>query len=291
MKRRIFTTLAGLLALISIAATLIVKISEFPAVTTPSDTDLFLLASGSTNKNVTFANLRNALGGSSTNVVNNLYSTNVYSTTNYYTVGKGGKLIVTNGITPLDVTASSLLRVDSNQKIAATTVGTGLSFDGTTLSASSSGGGSALYVNGTSVTNANFKDGAFIVIDTVATTNLSVRPLATVTTLTWSGTNLVGMDLAASKVFKITLTNSAFFATSTFANLPTTSQYAEWVLMVQEDSTGGYFLNFTNSTIAWAEGVQPVKTTNANAIDYYYFHTDLSTNSTLVGNMNQNVHR
>src|SRR2546421_10723564 len=78
MKRKLlFRATAVVLAIASLAATLVVKISEFPAVTTPADTDLLLLASGATNKNITFANLRNAIGGSSGTAVNNIYATTI----------------------------------------------------------------------------------------------------------------------------------------------------------------------------------------------------------------------
>lgn len=67
--------------------------------------------------------------------------------TNGITLGTGGTNLAvtggitadngafTNGVTIYDVTASKLLRTDSNKKLSAVTIGTGITFDGTTLAA------------------------------------------------------------------------------------------------------------------------------------------------------------
>lgn len=113
-----------------------------------------------------------------------------------------------------------------------------------------------------------------------------------VTTLGWSGTNLTGFNCATNgATFKVTLTNNAFLGTSTFSNLPDTSTMKQWTLLVQEDSTGGWVLNATNTVVAAADGVFPQVWTNANGITWYYFHTDLTTNNTLAVIANVNVHR
>jgi len=56
----------------------------------------------------------------------------------------GGAIFEPGGITNKGVTASSIIRTDANQKEAPVTVGTGLSFDGTTLSATAGGGGNVI---------------------------------------------------------------------------------------------------------------------------------------------------
>src|SRR5437763_939266 len=105
MKRKIlFRATAVILAIASLAATIVVKISEFPAVTTPADTVLLLLASGATNKNITFANLRGALGGSASVPANNYYSTNVSVTNlNVQNITLKGKSIAETYVNATDI--------------------------------------------------------------------------------------------------------------------------------------------------------------------------------------------
>src|SRR2546423_2740782 len=105
MKRKLlFRVTAVVLAIASLAATIVVKISEFPAVTTPADTDLLLLASGATNKNITFANFRNAIGGTSGTAVNNIYVTNISVTNiNVQNVTLKGKSIAETYVNATDV--------------------------------------------------------------------------------------------------------------------------------------------------------------------------------------------
>jgi len=62
-------------------------------------------------------------------IVSNLYSTNIF-TTNLY---------VTASLNLSNVAANKILRTTSNQSVGAVTIGSGLSFDGTTLSTSGSG--------------------------------------------------------------------------------------------------------------------------------------------------------
>lgn len=144
-----------------------------------------------------------------------------------------------------------------SRQVAEITVGDGLAFSGGTLSAS---GGSGL--------------------DT------------SVTSLGWSGTNLTGFNCATNgATFKVTLTNNAFLADSTFSNLPDTATMKQWTLLVQEDGTGGWVLNGTNTVLSAADGVFPQVWTNAGGITWYYFHTDLTTNNTLAVIANVNVHR
>jgi parallel beta helix pectate lyase-like protein len=88
-------------------------------------------------------------------------------TTNSFLTGNGtlNSLAVTNGLSVLDVAASSLIRTDSLKKLSAITIGQNLSFDGTTLSATPSANWTAsgttnstlpgvAYVNSLVITNA-----------------------------------------------------------------------------------------------------------------------------------------
>jgi len=64
------------------SATVVIKVSQFPNVTTPAGSDLFLLASTTTNKNITFNQLKDALGTNpaTVTVLNNLYVSNAFFT-------------------------------------------------------------------------------------------------------------------------------------------------------------------------------------------------------------------
>jgi hypothetical protein len=66
--------------------------------------------------------------------VTNLNAQTINVTSNIYNVAKGGHLTVYSNLTVLQAGASKLLRTDANTNVAATTIGTGLTFDGTTLS-------------------------------------------------------------------------------------------------------------------------------------------------------------
>ncbi len=61
--------------LIVTAATIVTKISEYPNVAVPDDNDLFLLASGSTNKNVKWSDVRTGARGGSGQAANQVMAT------------------------------------------------------------------------------------------------------------------------------------------------------------------------------------------------------------------------
>lgn len=217
-------------------------------------------AAGTVIQNDGNGNLSWASAGSGD--VTNTYNTTIV--TNSYAIhGHNNTLVVSNSFTILtngvvtlsNLPAPSVLILNADQAITNATL-SGLSLSGSTLSAS--GGG----------------------LDT------------SVTSLGWSGTNLTGFNCATNgATFKVTLTNNAFLAASTFSNLPDTATMKQWTLMVQQDSTGGWALNATNSVVSEADGVFPKVWTNASAITWYYFHTDLSTNNTIAAIANANVHR
>lgn len=95
--------------LIAVAATITRKVSDFPNVASPSSGDLFLIESGSTNKNIRFDQLKDAVntGVSNTTVTNFtaitnnstvINSTTINSTTINANVAKGGHLTITNEV-------------------------------------------------------------------------------------------------------------------------------------------------------------------------------------------------
>lgn len=191
-------------------------------------------------------------GGSESAPVNNFYSTN-----NFFINGKGNTLVVTQSVT-FQFIKTNLLATDANGLVTTTKFGSGISWDPATqtISSTASGGG---------LTEA-------------------------VTTLTYSGTNAVGFDCSTNGMsYYILLTNHVLFGSSTFASLPAKTAYRTFTLCLQQDSAGGYVPKFTNSIVAWSEGVQVQVTTNANAVSYVYFHTSLATNSMLVGSGNVNI--
>jgi len=105
-----------------------------------------------------------------------------------------------------------------------------------------------------------------------------------VTALTWSGTNAAGVNcITNGETFTIIATNNLHFGTSSFSNLPTTSSYQTYTLCIQQDSTGGRIVSFTNSVVAWALGTPVFIETNASAVSVVYLHTHPFTNSMLVG--------
>lgn len=161
-------------------------------------------------------------------------------------------LVPIQGSTGSGLSKTNIVRTDGNTNLAHVTIGSGLSFDGTTLSSSGGGG----------LTEA-------------------------VTTLTYTTTNAVGFDCSTNGAsYFLLLTNHVLFGSSTFSSLPAKTAYRTFTLCLQQDSTGGYVPKFTNSIVAWADGVQPVIKTNANAVSYIYLHTSLATNSMLVGTPN-----
>ncbi len=113
-----------------------------------------------------------------------------------------------------------------------------------------------------------------------------------VTTLGWSSTNLTGFNCATNgESFYVLATNNFHFGTSTFTNLPAKTVYQSYTLCVQMDTTGGWIGSMTNTIVGWSLATPVFIETNANAVSYVYFHTDLSTNATLVGTGNIDVRR
>jgi len=186
-------------------------------------------------------------------VVNNMTTSNLF-----YVSGKGNTLIVTQALT-LNYVKTNLLATDANGLVTNANYGSGISWDPSTLTLSATATGGV-------------------------TTD--------VTTLGWSGTNITGFDCSTNgESFYLFVTNNAHFGTATFSNLPAKTAYKTYTLCLQMNSTGGYIVTYTNTVVGWALGQPVFIETNANAVSYVYLHTDLSTNSTLVGTGNVDVRR
>jgi hypothetical protein len=86
------------MALIAVAATIIKKTSDFPAVTTPASGDFFLTetASGATNNKVTFANLKSSINLSNTFGLGSANTLAIWSGTNLLGYIINGVGILTN---------------------------------------------------------------------------------------------------------------------------------------------------------------------------------------------------
>lgn len=169
-------------------------------------------------------------------------NTPIGGTTNFFTVGKGGHLTITNSITILtngalalsNLPAPSVLVLGTNQNVTnATLSGLTLS-DGNVLTA---GGG-----------------------DTTATN---------IVTLTQTGTNAAQLDfslVARGGVFKLSLTNNAYFGAP--ASVNNTDFKKAW-LAVRQPSTGTCLVTFTNGFFAQPGGNNLINDTNAGAIVWY----------------------
>src|SRR5437660_1359677 len=138
MKRLLPFCLLGASLLLLLGAVVIRKTSEYPTVTVPGTNDLFLLAvpatnglfgPGATNHNIKYSALKAAIN-----------ATNVQ--------GSG--------------TANTLTRWTSTNTLGSAAIGTGLTFDGTTLSRDAITGdvttsGNAATITANAVSNAKFR--------------------------------------------------------------------------------------------------------------------------------------
>lgn len=113
-------------ALLLTAATVITKISEFPQVTTPGTNDLFLLASGATNKNVKYSDLKTAI---SRGVLPNSLNTNELGT----------NLVYLPLFKRLQLNGNSLLISDPAGNVSIILGTTNQPFDGAILTADANG--------------------------------------------------------------------------------------------------------------------------------------------------------
>jgi len=255
MKSKLLAFGVALAALALVAATVVVKISQFPNVTTPGTNDLFLIAvSGITNKNIKYSDLKTAIvSGVSNFTGTNITAVTINNTTNIFNVAKGGHLTVSTNITIQtnatltlsNLPAPSVLVLGTNRNVANATLN-GLTLgDDNTLTATGGGG------------------------DTTGTN---------IVALTQAGTNAAQMDwslVARGGVFKLALTNNAYFGTP--ANVANTSFKQCW-LIVQQPGTGTCLVTFTNGQFSTPEGSTLINDTNNSAVTVYQMISDVFTN-------------
>ena len=104
-----------------------------------------------------------------------------------------------------------------------------------------------------------------------------------IVTLTQTGTNVSAMNYALVQrggAFKLQLTGTGYIgAPSGVASTP----FSKAWLIVQQPSTGGCFLTFTNGFYQFPEGVAPIIDTNNGAVTIFQFVSDPITNGLLHG--------
>lgn len=258
--------LALLVALLCVAAT-ITKISDYPAVTVPATNDLFLLASGATNKNITYANLKAAIGTNGAGTTQYFdYSVVV---TQSFKISKGGSLsisnvftIYTNGVLTLsNLPAPAVLVIGADGNVTNANLA-GLTLSGNTLTAS-----------GGSVNSTNYR--------------------SAVIALTMTGTNVDDNQidfLKTNQCYRLTLTGNAFFGDKVCTNVPDTNSFQWLQLNLVQDSTGARSVTFTNSIFAGVNGTFFI-TTNAGAWDSLTLINSPQTNGNVAVLSANNLHR
>lgn len=250
MKHR--TWIVGLFVTLALmAATTVTKISQYPQVTTPADTDLFLLASGSTNKNIKYSDVKSSINA--TNV-------NGSGTSNRLATWAG-----TNKLTSLANGTEGFVLGISNGIPTWVAVG--------------GAGGTTNYFDITIISNAIFLSGKG---NTLIITNNIQFPW---NTLTMSGSNVSTLNLT-NTLFKLTLTNDAFIGIPT--GFPGTNVGHTIQIHVAQDGTGGRSLMMTNASWVLSgsgtstNAVVPL-TTNANAVTILTWVTSPFSSSKLYG--------
>lgn len=176
------------------------------------------------------------------------------------------------------VGASKLLRVDSDGYATPVTIGPGITFDGTTLSASTNGGAGVTYEYDFIISTNNF----FISGkgNTLIMTNYVRFPY---TRLTMSGTNVSQVNLDNGSAYWLTLTNTGHMVAPT--GLPGTDLMQTIQITVQ--NAGGFALTWATNWFGSATNT-PSITTNANAIEVFTFVTSPLSATELFG-VNQRV--
>lgn len=126
----------------------------------------------------------------------------------------------------------------------------------------------------------------------------STSPTNTPIVLTIGGTgstNVSGGDWssgsASGTTFKLILTTNVLIGDATFSNVPTTNGQQNAVLYIIQDGTGTHTVTWTNSVFGFVNGVAPVQTTNAGAVDVYSLVNSLSTNGNIWVIPANNLHR
>lgn len=265
---RIHIALLALLAVLVMGATIVVKISSFPAVTTPASGDLFLLASGATNKNVSYGNLKSSINATNVNGSGLANTLPFWLTTNRLSFVPNGEGILVN-----DGSGSLLWTTNVGSVVSTQIFNTVITTNLTVLN--------NLSVSNITVTNVTIQNN--LTVSNLYTVNGNHNTLIVTqyvrlpwTTLTMSGSNVSAMNFAAASMFKLTLTNDGFLVAP--SNLPGTNTAQTIQLFVAQDGTGGRGLTCTNgSWIIAGSGTSSNAvvslTTNANAVTVLTFTT------------------
>lgn len=87
--------------------------------------------------------------------------------------------------------------------------------------------------------------------------------------VTSSGSGAQSLDTSTQDVFKFTLTGAT--TTFTFTNAPTSGKYKQVLVILVQDGTGNRLATFTGAK--YTDGVVPILSTAANAIDVLSFFT------------------
>lgn len=124
--------------------------------------------------------------------------------------------------------------------------------------------GAATFSNTVTITgNTSFANAVSIPTLTVTrSTNQKVKVIGSITANTF-------IDLDDANIFDITL--GANNLVLTFSNPPSSGFAAGATIILRQDATGSRFTTFTNAV--YTDGIPPVLTTNANAIDMLSFFT------------------
>lgn len=112
--------------------------------------------------------------------------------------------------------------------------------------------------------------GASSFSNTVAVTSLSIsRGTSQKVKVIGSVSSSTLLDLDDANIFDITL--GANNLVLTFTNPPTSGFTSGATVILRQDSTGTRFATFTNAV--YTDGISPILTTNANAVDVLAFFT------------------
>ncbi len=259
-------------ALLMGAALIVKKVSDYPNVTVPGTNDFFLLSitnAPGTNHNIKYSALKAAI-----NATNLTLSVNA-----------------TNANTPNLQDSATVTWSKSGSNLVATAAGGNVTNTYNTIVTTNLTVLNSLTVSNITVTNVTVQNNLTVSNlytvngnhNTLIVTNYVQMPW---TTLTLSGTNVSALNLAAGTMFKLTLTNNAYFGVP--SGLPGTSLAQSIQLFLLQDGTGTRTVTMTNS--AWilagsgaSTNAVPTINTNANGVTVLTFVTSPFSSTLLYG--------
>lgn len=185
-----------------------------------------------------------------------------------------GTLFVAGEVTLSNPGNSHALWTDSNGKVKGYLFGSGLAFDGTTLSATGGSAGSTQFYDFQITTNSYNIHGKG---NTLIISNYVQFPYST---LTLTGTNASAMDLSSSSAFRLLLSDNAYIDTPT--GFPTTNFLQTIQLFVQQNASAIKTLTWNTNAFKFPDETPPTQSTNANAVNVYTFVTHPFSNNVLI---------